>query len=457
MAVESSVQVEGMRQDAAPQTKPRVKGRWKSAFSLSFASMMDNNEGTSFITALFPIIREQLGMTLGALGWMAALPKIIAVFFGPFWAGVARKYDRKKNLIFVTGVWGLWAVVIGFAQTVTQLFVLVGISLVGAVASMPIMQELLMDLFGDDERGKAVSIVFGVAGFVLLPMFAVNAWLATLESGWRYAFFAAGTLSVVSGLLIWIFLDDPGRGAAESELADLEQARKEDYGLIKWSEVKALFSIRTYSLMLVQRVLSGHLLMLSLGVTYFVDVLGMDTSQANLMMIPLFVGVLSGMFTFGFVGDWANRKSPKYGRIGAIQAIQLIYALLAFFATQFIYGNMAIYGLLFFGMGFFGSANMGVNRPIIASVVPPELRGAAFALFVSVFEAIAWAIFNIAAGQLGEIYGLKPVFFVVLVVLMLVNTAFITLIYKPYDKDVQALRKQLAQRRERLLAKQASG
>ena len=102
-------------------------------------------------------------------------------------------------------------------------------------------------------------------------------------------------------------------------------------------------------------------------------------------------------------------------------------------------------------MGFFGSANMGVNRPIIASVVRPELRGTAFALFVSVFEAIAWAVYNIAAGQLGDIYGLKPVFFVVLVLVMLVNTAFITLIYKPYAKDVRTLHKQLAARRDKLL------
>ena len=448
--------VENVVSKDVPQEKPKVKGRWKSAFALSFASMMDNNEGTSFITALFPIIRAQLGMTLGALGWMAALPKIIAVFFGPFWAGVSRKYNRKKVLIFVTGIWGLWAFVIGFAQTTAQLFILVAISLVGAVASMPIMQELLMDLFGDEERGKAVSIVYGLAGLVMLPLFAVNAWLATMDSGWRYAFFAAGILSVISGLVIWIFVNDPGRGAAEAELADVAQARQEEYGLIRWSEVQELFKIKTYSLMLVQRLLSGHLLMLSLGVAYFVDVLGMDASQANLMMMPLFAGVLLGMFVFGFIGDWIHKKNPKHGRIGTIQFIQFVYAILAIFGTQFVYGNNAIYGLVFFTMGFFGSANMGVNRPIIASVVRPELRGTAFALFVSVFEAIAWAIYNIAAGQLGEVYGLKPVFFVVLVVIMLINTAFITLIYKPYAKDVQTLHDQLAKRRNQLVGEAAT-
>ncbi len=192
--------------------------------------------------------------------------------------------------------------------------------------------------------------------------------------------------------------------------------------------------------------------MLSMGVIYMHDALGIDLQKANLMMMPLIIGVLSGMFTFGFVGDWANRRFPKFGRIGAIQAIQFVYAILAFFGTQFIYPNVAVYAVIFFFMGFFGSANMGVNRPIVAAVVRPELRGTAFAIFVSVVEAIAWAIYNVAAGQFGEIYGLKPVFFVVLVVLMLVNTAFITLIYKPYARDSQALKDEMAARREALVS-----
>ena len=428
------------------QGKPKIKGRWKSAFSLTFANIMDNNEGTGFITAMFPLIRAQLGMTLGMLGWMAALPKIMAVFFGPFWASVSRKYNRKNILIFVTGVWGLWAIAIGMAQNVTQLVIFVIISLVGASASMPIMQELLMDLFGDDERGKAVSIVFGVAGLVALPMFAVNAWLAGMDAGWRYGFFGAGALSALSGLLIWLFLKDPGRGASENLQREKDETLKESYGLVKWSEVVELFKIKTFVLMLVQRVLSGHLLMLSMGVVYMTDVLKFDLQKANLMMMPLFMGALTGMLAFGFIGDWIHRKSPKYGRIGTIQFLQGTYVVLAFFGTQFIYGSMAIYGFLFFLMGFFASSNMAVNRPIVASVIKPELRGTAFALFVSVFESIAWGIFNVAAGQIGENIGLKPVFFAVLVVIMLVNTLFITLIYKPYAHDVKALQEELAAR-----------
>jgi len=436
--------VENVVSSGAPQEKPKIEGRWRSALSLTFASIMDNNEGTGFITSMFPLIRAQLGMSFGMLGWITSLPKIMAVFFGPFWASIGRKYSRKKVLIFVTGIWGLWAIAIGFAQNVTQLVIFLIISLIGASASMPLMQELLMDLFGDEERGRAMSLVFGLSGVFMLPMLGVNAWLSGMDSGWRYGFYGAGVLSAISGLLIWIFLKDPGRGASDG--VQQKEALQESYGLVKWSEVKELFKVKTFVLMLVQRVLSGHLLMGSMGIVYMTDVLGFDLQTANLMMMPFMAGSLGGMLAFGYIGDWIHRKHPKYGRIATIQFLQGMYVIIAFFGTQLHYDNLVIYGVLFFLMGFFASSNMSVNRPIVASVIKPELRGTAFALFVSVFESIAWAIFNVAAGQIGERVGLKPVFLTVLVIIMAVNTVFISFIYKPYEHDVKALKAELAAR-----------
>jgi hypothetical protein len=162
------------------------------------------------------------------------------------------------------------------------------------------------------------------------------------------------------------------------------------------------------------------------------------------------------MFAFGFIGDWIHRKYPKFGRIATIQFLQGMYFVLAFLGTQILYDNKAIYGVLFFLMGFFASSNMAVNRPIVASVVKPELRGTAFALFVSVFESIAWGIYNVAAGKMGESIGLKPVFLVVLVGIMLINTLFITLIYKPYARETKALQEEMATRRQELLSKGAA-
>jgi MFS family permease len=70
--------------------------------------------------------------------------------------------------------------------------------------------------------------------------------------------------------------------------------------------------------------------------------------------------------------------------------------------------------------------NPPVNRPIVASVVPPELRGQAFAIFLTIFETIGWAVFALGAGRFAASVGIQTVFLWVLVGLMLVNAAVLS-------------------------------
>ncbi|MFE5715577.1 hypothetical protein ACFQ7J_32765 [Streptomyces sp. NPDC056501] len=121
-------------------------------------------------------------------------------------------------------------------------------------------------------------------------------------------------------------------------------------------------------------------------------------------------------------------------------------------ATQFHYGGIGLYALFFGLMGVAQGVNPGINRPMIMAVVPPELRPAAFTLYISVFEAIAWALFGLGAGFLGDAIGLRPVFLWVLVILMLVNGAFLTLLHRTYARDTARLQAELDQRREQALS-----
>ncbi|MFG2217650.1 MULTISPECIES: hypothetical protein [unclassified Streptomyces] len=63
---------------------------------------------------------------------------------------------------------------------------------------------------------------------------------------------------------------------------------------------------------------------------------------------------------------------------------------------------------------------------MIMAVPLPELRGAAFAIYLSLFEAAAIAAFSLGAGFLGGDFGLRAVFLWVLVVLVLVNGIFLS-------------------------------
>lgn len=74
-------------------------------------------------------------------------------------------------------------------------------------------------------------------------------------------------------------------------------------------------------------------------------------------------------------------------------------------------------------LGFCQGANPPANRPIVAAVVPPELRSQAFAIFLNVFETIGWAVFSLGAGILAASLGIQTVFLWTLVVLMAAFTS----------------------------------
>jgi len=98
-------------------------------------------------------------------------------------------------------------------------------------------------------------------------------------------------------------------------------------------------------------------------------------------------------------------------------------------------------------MGIAQGMNPGVNRPIIMAITLPELRGQAFAIMITIFEAIGWAVFSIGAGFLANALGLQTVFLWVLVILMLVNAAVLGILYRTYPRDVRRVADELEARR----------
>ena len=129
----------------------------------------------------------------------------------------------------------------------------------------------------------------------------------------------------------------------------------------------------------------------------------------------------------------------------------MIFAVVAFFGTQFHYESIGIYAVFWALMGAAQGLNPGVNRPIVMSVVLPELRAQSFVIFLAIFETIGWAAFSFIAGQLADVIGIQAVFWWMLVVLMMINAAVITLLYAVYPRDRDRVRTELLRRRDAAL------
>ncbi|MGW4382454.1 MFS transporter [Kitasatospora sp. NPDC004531] len=441
----------GPRTSPPAADAPQVAGRWSQLSLLGGTLLVDGTEA-GLVTGLFPVIRQALGLGLGALGILTAAGKLVHVVAAPMWVWAAQRYSRKNVLVLATGLWGIWGVAAGFSTSFGQLLLFTTVLAAGYAAAQPLVSEILGDLFDGPSRGRAVGVLYGAVALVGAVLGPLIAQLAGVRDGWRWGLWGFGVLNVLVGLLLWLRLRDPGRGASERQLADLDPAARAGGQRLTLAAAGRLLRIPSFLVLLGSRLLSGHLLLGSFAVVYLVDEFGFTTQRAALVLMPLGLGYVAGTLLGGFLSDWAGRRSPRHGLPAVLQAAQFAFAALAFLGTQVHYDGIGAYALLFGLMGLSQGVNPGVNRPMVMAITPPELRAAAFTLYVSIFEAIAWAVFGLGAGLVGERIGLRPVFLAVLVILMAVNGAFLTLLHLSYAKDVERVQRQLDRRRSEALA-----
>ncbi|NGO14008.1 MFS transporter [Streptomyces sp. HC44] len=430
----------------SPPAASHVPHRWRNLLTLTGVNAVDSTEGNATAT-LFPSIASSLGLTSGNLGTLAALGKVAAVPTGPFWVWLAERTGRRAALVLTTVLGGFFGILAGFAQNFGTLLLFNTLMAACLMGGGPITNAVIADSFTDRERGKAVGILYGLTNTFAQAIGPVIALFTGLSDGWRYGMWTLGGVCVLAGLVVAVGFKDPGVGAAEEQLADLnETARVKHTVTVK--SVLSLFRIPTYSVMMLSRLLSGHLLIAVFGIQFLVVERGFSNAVAAVVMVPYGAGYLVGTVGGGFLLPFVDRWWTDRGRIAFLQLAQVLFAVVAFIGTQFHYsGGIGIYCVFWALMGFGQGLNPTVNRPVVTAVVLPELRGQAFAVWLSVFEVLAWAAFSLAAGQLAESLGIQVVFLWVMVILMLVNAAVLGLLHSTYPRDARRIRDALEERR----------
>ena len=417
----------------------KVEGRWRSLFALAFSSVIDNSEG-GLINNLFPLIRQSFEMSLGALGVFTSISRFARMLFGPLWAMAADKFGRKKVLVFITGVWGIWTALAGLAQNYTQLVILYTIGTIGTVASEPIANGILADLFDSKERGKAygtIRSVTGLAGVILIPLIGQ---LANVENGWRIGMIIFGVMSVVSGVLISFFVKEP-----EEREGSLDEASKNKFQL---SKVPELLKNKTFLLLGGTLFLVTSLILFSYMVTFLVDVRGYATDEANNIMAIFVLGWMVSSLVGGLLGDWVDKKSPTKGRIALMQVYMALFALVSFLAMQIPWSDVGMY-IIWFVFGAIGSIGFsGCALPMLSNVVPPEMSGTAFSLLYSFLQGLISAVYSLTVGFLAERYGLQKVMLWTITIPYALNVFYWFLLYKTYPKDLAANQAALAEAEE---------
>jgi MFS family permease len=421
------------RRAATGGTVPR-RGRNKAVTAMGFSQAVDNSEG-GLVNNFFPLIAIAFGIGEGALGVMGSLSRFARMIFGPFWAMMADRHGRKKILVLVTGVWGLWTVAAGFAPSFTWLLILYGISVVGTVASEPIINGLLPDLFKQSERGKAYGTVRAIGsgvGIILGPAVGLFAAGDTPNpDAWRYAMWTMGGISILSGVLIALWVHEPAKNTASEDM--LAEA-----GTFKLSDGFKLFKIPTVALVAGMLPLVTSLVLITFYTNFVITERGVTVFQGTVVWSSFSVGAMLSAFLGGRLADLFVRRLGEKGRITLMQLYLVAFAGIVAIATQIPYQGFAPAVVITFLMGLvFSIGFSGCVLPMISNVVPRQLNATGFAMLFSLIQGGITALITLGVGFVAEAFSNQTMFLWVVVVPYLLNAVYWFLFYRVYPKDVE--------------------
>lgn len=424
------------------------KGRLGGTIALGVSQSIDNSEGGVSKT-FFPQIMAAFGVGDAALGLLNALGMYARMIFGPIWAILADKYGRKRILFVVTGLWGLWTVATGFAQSWTMLLVLYTIALIGTVASEPILNGLLGSLYAKSERGKAFGTVRATSaalGFILTPLIGQ---FGRNPEGWRWAMFIMGALSIVSGVLILVFVKEPEKVAA-SEKGDI----KSEAGMFKLTDAAKLFKIPTLSLMVPMLLFVSSLVIFGFMGQFWARDLGYGVTNSSYLYTVFQIGAMISALLGGWLGDRFNQWFGDKGRVMLFQLYALGFAFITFVAFQWAAildpdvskgtgqsvtndPSIAYYVVVFLMGLIFSIGFSGCVLPMISSVAPVQLSATAFAVLFSLIQGFITAGLSLLVGVVSQQINNLPVTLLWFgSVPYVINSIYWFVFYKTYPKDV---------------------
>ncbi|HSJ55533.1 MAG TPA: MFS transporter [Anaerolineae bacterium] len=429
----------------------RRPARWRTLFALAFGYFIDQGEGQA-MSVLFPTLQNLWGLSYSNLGLIGTVRSLLQALSAPFWGFAADRFSRKKVIVIGTGLWGIWTLFCGLTQNFGQLLVIRAISGLGLGCLMPATFSIMSDTFPPRQRGRALGVLeaIGVLGIVIGT---VGLGFLASPTLWRWGFIALGSFSVVSGLVVWLLVEEPVRGAAEPELAGRITEETASHYRAKLSDLPKLLRIPTIWVAIAQG-LAGSMPWVVMGlyfITWLVRERALNEQTASMVFAGIVVGTAISNVVGGILGDWAEGVSPKYGRpaVGQISVIIGIPATYVLLTRTEEWSLGALFALCL-GTAFFISwPGKGSKEPMMQGVTPPELRASAFAMVTFIESGFA-AMVALVAGGLADRIGLTEAMVWTIPFPWVICAALFTLFYWSYPRDSARLRALMARRAEEL-------
>jgi MFS family permease len=133
-------------------------------------------------------------------------------------AHAADRFNRRNIVAAAFAFWSAMTFLCGAATSVATLALArIGVG-IGESAGTPASQSLVSDLFGKDERPRALGI-YAVGTYLGVFLGYFLGGFVNQHYGWRMAFFAAGLPGMALAAVLWLTISEPKRGAMAETFA----------------------------------------------------------------------------------------------------------------------------------------------------------------------------------------------------------------------------------------------
>ncbi len=344
-------------------------------FAMNLLDYLDRN----ILVAVQPQLKEaRLVADNFEMGRLATYFLISYSLFSPIMGWLGDRWRRTRLLAIGIGLWSLATVGTAFARNYQDLALARSLLGIGEATYGVIAPTILMDLFARGRRARVMSAFYLAMPIGTALGFGLGGTLAT-RFGWQAAFLVVGLPGLLAAFAA-LALPEPIRGASEG--IDTDRLRKheavgasrEDYIdlMVNSSYTYSVFGMSAYTF-----AIGGMLYWIPL---FLQNTRGMPQERAlwilGLVSLP---AAIVGMTAGGRVADRLSKTNPRALFLvpGLAMLASIPFVLLGLFArsTPLIFVGIFVAETLMF-------VNTGPCNAIIANVVMPNMRAAAYAVAI---------------------------------------------------------------------------
>lgn len=365
---------------SAARSGPGPNYKWTVVAMLWFVCLF-NYADRQAIFSIFPSLKAEFGFDAVQLGLIGSAFMWVYAFGAPFAGFIGDRVQRRHLILGGCLFWSAVTVMTGWCSKLWHFVTVRALEGFGETFYFPASMSLVSDYHGPKTRSRAFSVhQSSVYVGTILGSWA-GAWFAE-HHGWRVGFYFFGISGMVLALVLYRFLREPVRGAADVREGVVGQAVGEPLPV----GAVARMILRNPTALLLMTVFLGAnfvaTIFLTWTPTFLVDKFGFKLTAAGLSG-SVFIHLASALSVP--VGGWlADRWSGKLpgGRM-LVQATGLLVG-----ATFVVFVGMTHdVTTLLIAMACFGLCKGLYDSNIFASlydVIEPRARGTAAGLMNTV-------------------------------------------------------------------------